>query len=244
MDFCGISDRGKVRQVNQDVCLTFYDSVRNTALLVVCDGMGGAKAGNIASSIAAETFMDYMQSRLAEENTIIDIAQHMKDAVTEANTAVYQKSISDPECSGMGTTLVAATVISGGAVIANVGDSRAYHVTASKLSQVTKDHSVVEDMIDRGDLTRSEAKSHPNKNLITRALGTGNDIEPDLFLLNLQSGEYLLLCSDGLSNVVPEQTIHSEILRGPTMSEVCDRLLKLSIMHGAPDNVTAALLKK
>jgi serine/threonine protein phosphatase PrpC len=91
MDFCGISDRGKVRQINQDVCLTFYDSVRNTALLVVCDGMGGAKAGNIASSIAAETFMDYMQSRLAEENTIIDIAQHMKDAVTAANTAVYQK---------------------------------------------------------------------------------------------------------------------------------------------------------
>jgi serine/threonine protein phosphatase PrpC len=244
MDFCGISDKGKVRQGNQDVCLTFYDDIKKTAILVVCDGMGGAKAGNVASSVAADTFMDYMQGRLSDDNTIIDIAQHMKDAVTAANSAVYQKSISDPECSGMGTTLVAATVVNSGAVIANVGDSRAYHITTGKMTQITKDHSVVEDMIDRGDLTRSEAKSHPNKNLITRALGTANDIEPDLFLLNLHSGEHLLLCSDGLSNVVPEQTILNEILRGPTASEVCDRLLRLSIMHGAPDNVTAALLKK
>jgi serine/threonine protein phosphatase PrpC len=244
MEFYGISDKGKVRQLNQDVCLTFYDNTKSTALLVVCDGMGGAKAGNIASAIAAESFLEFMKTHLAEESNIIDIMQHMHEAVRNANAQVYERSMTDSDCAGMGTTLVAATVTQSGTVVLNVGDSRAYHITPGQISQVTKDHSVVEDMIDRGDLTRSEATSHPNRNLITRALGTSLDAEPDFFFLNLQSGEHLLLCSDGLSNMLPEQVLWSEITGGSNVTETCEKLIRLAIAKGAPDNVTAVLIRK
>ncbi len=244
MDYYGISDRGHVRQINQDVCLTHYDNLRNTALLVVCDGMGGAKAGNIASDIAAKAFLEHMQNTVTEENNIIDIMQHMNQAIRSANIQVYERSINDTECNGMGTTLVAAAVVNNGVVIANVGDSRAYHVTGSKITQITKDHSVVEDMIDRGDLKRSEASNHPNRNLITRVIGTSMDTEPDFFFLNLLSGEHLLLCSDGLSNIVSEQILFTELNSGSDAKEMCERLIKLAVSKGAPDNVTAVILTK
>lgn len=244
MDYYGISDKGKVRQTNQDVCETFYDNIHNTALLVVCDGMGGAKAGHIASAIAADAFMNHMQSHLIEGNSVIDVTQHLNEAVRAANIQVYEKSMNDIDCTGMGTTLVAAAVIGSNVVIANVGDSRAYHVTGSKIIQITKDHSVVEDMIDRGDLKRSEAITHPNRNLITRVIGTAIDTEPDFFFLNLVNGDHLLLCSDGLSNVVSEQTLFTEIKSGSDAKEICEQLINLAINKGAPDNVTAIIYTK
>ncbi len=244
MNLCGITNKGKVRKINQDVCLTFLDEERNAAVIVVCDGMGGAKAGNIASAIAADSFMELAKKCLDEENNIIDIMQQMSEAVREANRQVYEKSVGDPECSGMGTTLVASIITGGGAIIVNVGDSRAYHVSSERIKQITKDHSVVEDMIDRGDLKRSEANSHPNRNLITRALGTSLDTEPDIFFLNLQSGEYLMLCSDGLSNVVNENLLKSEIISGADIQTKCERLIKAAIDKGAPDNVTAVLFTR
>jgi protein phosphatase len=244
MNYYGISDKGKVRQINQDVCLTYYDDELKTALLVVCDGMGGAKAGNIASAVAAEAFLEYMKSHLTAESNIIDIMQLMNEAIHFANTQVYDRSMNDIECAGMGTTLVAAAVTNNGAVISNVGDSRAYHVTGSKINQITKDHSVVEDMIDRGDIKRSEANNHPNRNLITRVVGTTVDTEPDFFLVNLQNGESLLLCSDGLSNVIPEQVLFTEISSGSDPMEICERLIRLAVNKGAPDNVTAVICLK
>jgi protein phosphatase len=240
----GITDTGKVRKINQDTCLTYYDEEKNIAILVVCDGMGGAKAGNIASEIAAEAFLEYIKSKLIKESTMIDITQYMTDAVKTANEAVYAKSLDDDDCAGMGTTLVAAVVTAAGAAIVNVGDSRAYHISGDKLTQITKDHSVVEDMIDRGDLTRSEANTHPNRNLITRVIGTAPETEPDFFFLNLAAGDYLLLCSDGLSTVVPEQLILAEIKTGPDVEAICRKLIERSVGGGAPDNVTAVLLRR
>ena len=244
MNLSGITDTGKVRKINQDVFITHLDDDQKAAVFVVCDGMGGARAGNIASAIAAEVFMELAKRSLSEEYNVIDIMQHMSEAVREANAEVYEKSIRDPECSGMGTTLVAAIVTQGGAVIVNVGDSRAYHVTNERIKQITKDHSVVEDMIDRGDIKRSEANRHPNRNLITRALGTSLDTEPDIFFLNLKAGEYLLLCSDGLSNVISEKTIMSEVLGSAETQEKCQRLIKAANDKGAPDNVTVVLFSK
>lgn len=244
MELYGISDAGKTRKINQDVCMTFYDDIRDIALLVVCDGMGGAKAGNIASEIASGVFMEYMKARLAEDNNIIAIMQHMSQAVKAASAQVYERSVSDIECAGMGTTLVAAAVTPTGTVVVNVGDSRAYHVTGRQMIQVTKDHSVVEDMIDRGDLTRSEATNHPNRNLITRVVGTSADAEPDFFFLNLQNGDFLLLCSDGLSNMLSESAMLSEITRGSSVKETCEKLIKLANDKGAPDNVTVVLIRK
>ena len=244
MDLWGTTNSGKVRRQNQDVFKVLFDEDRNIAVLVVCDGMGGARAGNIASALAAEAFMHSMGKYIEDVGEPGDIAMKMADAVITANRAVYERSAGDEELYGMGTTLAAAMSTDSGEVVVNIGDSRVYHVTPGGIKQVTKDHSVVEDMITRGDLTRAEARRHPNKHLITRALGTNDDEEPDVFFLNLEQGEYILLCSDGLSNVVLDSEILFELQRGRSVRESCEKLVEMALLRGAPDNVTAVILKK
>ena len=244
MEFWGLTDSGKVRQNNQDVFRTLYDEKLDTLLLVVCDGMGGANAGNIASELAADIFVEYMAGFFEEAAKSSDASMKMADAIVAANRAVYEKSLSDSEFAGMGTTLVAALVTPQGEVIANIGDSRLYHVTKSKVQQITKDHSVVEDMIDRGDLTRAEARSHPNKNLITRAIGTCQEEEPDIFFLNIYTGDHLLLCSDGLSNMVSDSELLFELQNSESAKKSCENLVELALSRGAPDNVTAIVFRK
>jgi len=244
MELWGTTNSGKVRRQNQDVFKVLFDEERNVAVLVVCDGMGGARAGNIASALAAEAFMHQMGKYVEDLEVHSDVAMKMADAVLAANKAVYEKSLRDDEYAGMGTTLAAAISTAEGEVVVNIGDSRVYHVTTSGIIQITKDHSVVEDMVLRGDLTRSEARWHPNKNLITRALGTSIDEEPDVFFLNLNQGEYILLCSDGLSNVVLDSEILFELQRSGTVRECCEKLVEMALSRGAPDNVTAVIFKK
>ena len=244
MDLWGTTNRGKVRRQNQDVFKVLFDEERNVAVLVVCDGMGGARAGNVASALAAESFMHHMGKYVEDVGVQSDAAMKMADAVLAANRAVFEKSISDEECVGMGTTLAAAISTSEGEVVVNIGDSRVYHVTDSDITQVTKDHSVVEDMVSRGDLTRAEARRHPNKNLITRALGTNHEEEPDVFFLNLNQGEYILLCSDGLSNVVLDFEILLALQQGTSVKECCEKLVEIALSRGAPDNVTAVIFQK
>lgn len=244
MELWGITDSGKVRRQNQDVFKILYDEIRDVAVLVVCDGMGGARAGNVASAIAAETFMHYMGKYIEDIGARGDIAMKMADAVLAANKAVYDKSIFDEEYAGMGTTLTAAISTTDGEVVVNIGDSRVYHVTLNGIMQITKDHSVVEDMVLKGDLTRAEARKHPNKHLITRALGTCNDEEPDVFFLNLNPGDHILLCSDGLSNVVMDSEMLFELQRGAGVRESCERLVDMALVRGAPDNVTAVIFRK
>jgi len=244
MELWGKTDNGKVRKQNQDVFKILYDEDKNVAVLVVCDGMGGARAGNVASSLAAETFMHYIGKYIEDIGAPRDIALKIADAVLAANRAVYSKSVSDEIYYGMGTTLTAAISTGGGEVVANIGDSRVYHITPGGITQVTKDHSVVEDMITRGDLTRAEARRHPNKHLITRALGSISDERPDVFILNLESGEHILLCSDGLSNVVMDNEILQELQSGLSVRECCEKLVEKALARGAPDNVTAVLFRK
>jgi len=244
MELWGITDSGKVRRQNQDVFKVLYDEERDVAVLVVCDGMGGARAGNVASALAAKAFMHYMGKYIEDVGTPGDIAVKMADAVQAANRAVYEKSLYDEEFAGMGTTLTAAMSTCDGEVVVNVGDSRVYHVTLGGITQITKDHSVVEDMVIRGDLTRAEARRHPKKNLITRALGTSLTEEPDVFFLCLEPGEFILLCSDGLSNVVMDSEMLFELQRGSTVRECCEKLVETALSRGAPDNVTAVIFRK
>jgi len=244
MDFFGLTDKGVVRKQNQDVFLTEHHKDYNSTLLVVCDGMGGAKAGNVASTTALRLFRKHVLQNLDPFIDAKRAARIMKDAVKSVNSFLYEKSCTDEACSGMGTTLVAALVTGFGTAVLNVGDSRAYHISRRGITQITKDHSVVEDLIDRGDITRLEAMRHPNKNLITRALGTAPEICPDLFFPELQMDEYLLLCSDGLTNLVGNQELLYEVLRCPDIKECCDRLIKLALVRGAPDNITAVLFRK
>jgi len=244
MELWGISDSGKVRTHNQDVYKMFFDEDKNTAILVVCDGMGGANAGDIASEIAANAFMDHMSKNVYEIGTQRSIAPIITDAVHAANTAVFDRSLYDAEFSGMGTTITAAVSTVKGEVVASIGDSRMYHITDSEISQITTDHSVVQEMIERGEITRSDARKHPSKNLITRALGTNIYEPPDIFFLNLDIGEYILLCSDGLSNVVNDDEILHELQQNKTVRESCEVLVNLALERGAPDNVTAVIFRK
>ena len=247
MELWGITDSGKVRKHNQDVFQMMSTEDKDVAVLVVCDGMGGANAGNVASELAVEAFMDHV-TRLIDDiknaESQSEIAAIMIEAVMAANTSVYDKSLQDEEFTGMGTTLTAAISTANGEVVANIGDSRLYHVTKSDIKQITRDHSVVEDMIERGEIARSEARDHPSRNLITRALGTGIYEPPDIFYLDLDSGDFIVLCSDGLSNVVMDDEILLELQRGNTVRESCEALVGTALARGAPDNVTTVILKK
>jgi len=247
MELWGITDSGKVRKHNQDVFQMMSSEDKDVAVLVVCDGMGGANAGNVASELAVEAFMDHV-TRLIDDiknaESQSEITAIIIDAVMAANTAVYDKSLMDEEFTGMGTTLTAAISTANGEVVANIGDSRLYHVTKNDIKQITRDHSVVEDMIERGEIDRIEARDHPSRNLITRALGTGFYEPPDIFYLNLDSGDFIVLCSDGLSNVVMDDEILLELQQGNTVRESCEALVGMALSRGAPDNVTTVILKK
>jgi len=206
--------------------------------------MGGANAGNIASELAANAFMDYIRNHIEDVVSRREIAQVLKDAVLAANTVVFDKSLYDTELTGMGTTLTAAVSTDRGVVAANIGDSRLYHVTPDEIFQITKDHSVVEEMVERGEISRSEARKHPRKNLITRVIGTSIYEPPDIFFLNLNSEEFILMCSDGLSNVVTDNEMLLELQQGDTVRESCEALVDMALARGAPDNVTAVIFKK
>lgn len=242
MNVWTITDTGAVRQQNQDAFRVEAPSP-GQMLLVVCDGMGGARAGNVASALAASVFGDAVLERLADPERADDVETLLREAAEAANSAVFQRANTDAACLGMGTTLVAALVTDQVCHVINVGDSRAYAVDSEGIRQVTRDHSLVEDLVRRGEITPEQARTHPQKNLITRALGAAEGVRADLFQEPRVPGAFLLLCTDGLSNVVTDQEILYEIIHGGEPSDCCKRLLDTALSRGAPDNVTAVLLQ-
>lgn len=241
MKYWGLTDKGLVRKRNEDAYFAAVSDDGKYGLFVVCDGMGGAQSGDVASSIACRTFAEYMNSRDYTDADFESCCFMLFSAASAANKAVYEKSIEDVNCAGMGTTLVAALVHEDRAAVVNVGDSRAYHIRGNGIVQVTIDHSLVEDMVRAGDITREEARNHPQKNLITRALGSFPDTVPDVFSVELDDGDYLLLCSDGLTNELTDKELLSAFNIIDNKENVCDALLKASYVRGAHDNVTVVL---
>ena len=181
--------------------------------------------------------------RFLEQKDEENDQERMQSAAALANEEIFRRATTDEDCAGMGTTLVAALAGGEQAVILNEGDSRAYHISQAGILLVTRDHSLVEDMVERGELTREEARTHPHKNLITRALGAEPVLLADCFRQPLGQGEYLLLCSDGLSNVVTDQEILYEVIHGGEDETCCQRLLDITMHRGAPDNVTVVLIR-
>lgn len=241
MNIWGITNTGAVRTQNQDYYYTELTEP-DVALCLVCDGMGGAKAGNVASRLAVDTFMQTARAQTvdqwrAEPEALLNFAAE------QANQAVQFRSGIDVGCRGMGTTIVAALVLGAQAYLLNVGDSRAYLVREDGIQRITRDHSVVEDLVTRGDITPEQARQHPQKNLITRALGAEKALRPDLYRQTLESGDVLLLCSDGLSNLMDDQELLYEVIHGGDMETCCQRLLNIALNRGAPDNVTVVLLQ-
>lgn len=245
MKYYGITDKGRVRKQNQDTFTAQELHLVGGALLVVCDGMGGARGGNIASKMTCDIFNAAFLQDLNPFDDLHQLAEHMKAASQAANAAVFSRSLEDMDCSGMGTTLVAAAVTEQGAAVLNIGDSRCYHLSRrSGIRQITRDHSVVADMVENGDITREEARTNPNRNLITRAVGTADIVPPDFFFVPMEVGDYLLLCSDGLSNVVEDEELARIVMEDKEVKTCCENLVHLTLERGAPDNVTVLLFRK
>ena len=241
MQSWGLTDPGCVRKQNQDA-YRIEQLDRDTLLCVVCDGMGGAKSGNVASSLAVEVFTEEIRRswKRGMESDLID--QMLRSAVKLANFTVFDQAAQFEEFSGMGTTLVAALIRDNKATLVNVGDSRVYGINRNGIHQLTKDHSLVQMMVDRGDLTPEVAKSYPGKNLITRAIGTEPMVMCDIYHKEVNKGDYLLLCTDGLSTVMDDQEILFEVVHGVHKERCCQRLLDIAKNRGAPDNVTSVLV--
>lgn len=242
MQSWGLTHQGCIRTQNQDAYIIEQLS-ENCTLGVVCDGMGGAKSGNVASTLAVEVFTQEIRTSWRAGMSAEDTERMLRSAVKLVNFAVFDQAGQFIDFAGMGTTLVAALVEGHNVTVVNVGDSRAYHVNPEGIHAVTQDHSIVQMMVDRGELTAEEAKAYPGKNLITRAIGTDPTVEGDLFCMDLAEGECILLCSDGLSNLVDEQEILFEVVHGARRDDCCQRLLEIALNRGAPDNVTCLLMQ-
>ena len=241
MQHWALTDQGCVRKQNQDTYKTVQLD-KNTLLAVVCDGMGGAKSGNVASQLAADVFCQEVERSWTPGQNRDKSSQILQAAVKLANMTVYDQSRQIEEFDGMGTTLVGVLIQGKTATVVNVGDSRAYRIDRMGIRQITKDHSVVQLMVDRGELTAEMARTYPGKNLITRAIGTEPMVMCDVYHTEVNKGDYLLLCSDGLSNVMDDQEILFEVVHGVNKQHCCQRLLSIAKNRGAPDNVTSVLV--
>lgn len=241
MEVYGLTDLGLVRQQNQDD-YRITELAQNSLLAVVCDGMGGAKSGNVASKLACDVFSEEIKRSYSENMTAEQAEKLLCEAADLANTAVFEHSQLSEDFAGMGTTLVAIFLKDGFAVAVNIGDSRVYRINDDGVKCISTDHSLVEMMVQRGELSREQARNHPQKNLITRAVGTESSVKCDIFHLDLQKGDNFLLCSDGLSNLLADQEILFEVLHGTKKSDCCKRLLQIAKDRGAPDNVTSVLV--
>ena len=240
MEAWGLSDPGNVRQQNQDAFrIETFD--RRSMLCVVCDCMGGAKSCNIASALAIDVFTQEVEDTRTSGMTDEQIGRMLKAGVKQANFSVYDQAMQFSDFEGMGTTLVAVYIEGNRAFVVNVGDSRAYLINNNGVGLITTDHSLVQFMIQRGELTPEEARRYPGKNLITRAIGTEPVVECDLFRLQVERGDCILLCTDGLSNLVDEQEMLFEVVHGVNRQLCCQRLLEIAKSRGAPDNVTSVL---
>ena len=239
MTASGSTHTGLIRKENQDVFL--IDNLFDGGLYIclVCDGMGGANSGNVASALAANTFVDSFRAMLAPD--LQNIEQCVVEAVSRANTQVYVHARTTPDFSGMGTTLVAAVITKNSAIIANIGDSRAYLIESDQITQISNDHSLVQEMVNIGKITPREAKNHPDKNLITRAVGTDENVQCDIYHVKCPVNSCIFLCSDGLYDLVDDDEILHHIKSAPNLQQGCDTLIDLAISRGGHDNITAVL---
>ena len=244
----GLTDKGKVRKDNQDSFIIEKCDAKDCLVVALCDGMGGAKAGGLASQLSNKAFVSYIYAKLTSRvNRALDFQKILRDACAEANGVAYEYSQFDEEYNGMGTTIVGGVVKSNGnGYIINVGDSRAYHISRRLdcITQITRDHSLVEDLVEYGAITKEQAKTHPQRNVITRALGSEAQVDADYFEFTLQGGDFLLLCSDGLSNIVSDDEILEYSREYPEPELLCRSLMSKALNRGARDNVTVLAVMK
>lgn len=233
-----ITDIGRKRQLNQDFIYLSETPVGNLPnLFIVADGMGGHKAGEYASRYAVETVVEAIGISF-EKNPV----RILGGAIEKANTLIRQRAKEDIAYSGMGTTLVAATCMGKYLEVANVGDSRLY-VINDKIEQITQDHSWVEEMVRRGGIDRASARTHPDKNIITRAIGARDYVEADYFNMELQAGDMVMLCSDGLTNMVDDETIRRILTEDGSLKDRVEKLVETANQNGGKDNISVIVIE-
>jgi protein phosphatase len=234
-----ITDVGKRRELNEDYIFTCDKSVGNLPnLFIVADGMGGHNAGDYASKHTVEKVVESVRANADE----YDPENILQDAIDKANTYIYEMASTDANMQGMGTTIVAVSVRDDDVIVANVGDSRMY-VVNDFITQVTKDHSLVEEMVDMGGIDREAARTHPDKNIITRAVGVKDYVLVDFFSMKITEKEKLLLCTDGLTNMLTDDEILGIILNSRDLEEAGKNLIKEANFKGGRDNIAVVLIE-
>lgn len=241
MNVSALTDVGLVRKNNED---SFYKSTDfDLPLFVVADGMGGHNAGETASNMAIEIVKKYFvenKNSLNSEKRLISI---IKDSIKEANEKIYKLSKDDKLCSGMGTTITLAYILGEKIYIGHVGDSRAYIINNSHICQITEDHSLVQELVKSGSITIEECKTHPQRNMITRAVGTSEDIEVDIIIKTFNQNDILFICSDGLSNMVNDNDIIHIFNNESLIKKACENLIKKAKDNGGKDNITVIAIE-
>lgn len=223
---------GNVRTINEDA---HYVPMPGEHIAAVADGMGGHLAGEVASAMAIRAFTDFLRDRDINEETL-----HI--AVTSANNEIYREAQRDPLKHGMGTTLTALCLIKDVAFLTHVGDSRAYLLRRRALMQLSNDHSLVNELLEKGELTPREALSHPQRNFITRALGTNKRVDPDIIRLDYQKGDVWLLCTDGLSNYLRSHELAEIMIKSGSWTDKLQLLISQALNRGGSDNITAMVV--
>ena len=247
MQVFGTSDVGKKRSLNEDNFFVYTDN--EVVVALVCDGMGGAQAGEVASKIACKEFSESICPKLREikekikdrAELIISVNRAIYEATHSSNTEVFNKSSSNKSLSGMGTTMSGCVIMEDILWTFNIGDSRVYHISDEDAEQLTIDHSLVQALVSSGKITEEEAQNHPNRNVILRAVGIAKDVECDVCHMDLSSG-YYLICSDGLSNYYDKDTFIKIVSSNRPISEKVERLVSFANSEGGSDNITVVLI--
>jgi len=242
MQVAGFSDKGPVRKSNQDrydIALNISGDIK--ACLVVADGMGGHSGGEIASATAVNMVVKFITKNHAEYG--MAYKRMINDAINQANTSIYKRAQKESDLSGMGTTLVICLVLYDELLIANIGDSRAYTFFGGAIHKITNDHSMVEELISLGQITRKQAEEHPYRNVITRAVGTQKAVKPDYFSIPYKKDDILLLCSDGVTNMVEEDELVNIVSMGEPLEKTAKGIVELANYNGGKDNSTVIIAR-
>lgn len=238
IDSYGVTDKGRRRQLNQDRVFVSDGPVGILPnLYIVADGMGGHNAGELASAICVRVIQEELKSMKGVSPEVA-----METAIKAANMAIWQQAQTREGCRGMGTTVVACTCLGDDLLVANVGDSRAY-ICSDVIQQVSVDHSLVEEMVQMGGLERSKARNHPDKNIITRAVGAMAEIDVDLFRVSIGQGDVIMLCSDGMTNMADDEDIRDVICSEGTLRDRAHRLVDMANENGGRDNISVVLIE-
>lgn len=255
-----LTDVGQKRQLNEDATITVKLDLRyqgfsqEAGLFVVCDGMGGHNAGEIASEMGVKVFAsEFIKQLLAvkttgsneddQQDSPVNIQEMLGIALKTANQAIFSFSEADKESEGMGATIIAALITGDDIYVTQAGDSRCYIINSRETQQIGKDHSLVQELVDAGMLKQEEARFHPKKNVLSRVLGYYNDVEADTYHSKLYDGDCILLCSDGLWDMLGDSEITSTVVTAPTPQKACEQLVADANESGGPDNITVIVIK-